>query len=82
MQEANAKFEPALPREEAIQNVSHELRTPLTLMLGYVELMESGEIGQITTDQMEALHIMAQQGRRLQFIFNSLLTLQNFQPAR
>ena len=67
-------------REEAIQNVSHELRTPLTLMLGYAEFMESGEIGQITPDQAEALHIIAQQGRRLQFIFNSLLTLQNFQP--
>ncbi len=81
LQETNEKLSQALrAREEAIQNVSHELRTPLTLMLGYVEFMESGEIGQITPDQTDALHIIAQQGRRLQFIFNSLLTLQNFQP--
>lgn len=81
LQETNQKLSQALrAREEAIQNVSHELRTPLTLMLGYVEFIESGEIGQITPDQAEALHIIAQQGRRLQFIFNSLLTLQNFRP--
>ena len=80
LQETNQKLSQALrAREEAIQNVSHELRTPLTLMLGYVEFIESGEIGQITPDQTEALHIIAQQGHRLQFIFNSLLTLQNFQ---
>ncbi len=81
LQEVNAKLRQALrAREEAIQNVSHELRTPLTLMLGYAEFMESGEIGPLTGEQREALRIVAQQGQRLQFIFNSLLTLQTFHP--
>lgn len=80
LQESNAKLSQALrAREEAIQNVSHELRTPLTLMLGYVEFIESGAIGPVTSAQANALRIVAQQGRRLQFIFNSLLTLQTFQ---
>ncbi|HNS01296.1 MAG TPA: histidine kinase N-terminal 7TM domain-containing protein [Anaerolineae bacterium] len=80
LQESNAKLSRALrAREEAIQNVSHELRTPLTLMLGYVEFMQSGGMGPVNSDQAGALHIVAQQGKRLQFIFNSLLTLQNFQ---
>jgi PAS domain S-box-containing protein len=79
LQEANARLSQALlAREEAIQNVSHELRTPLALMMGYVEFIESGETGPVTGEQMEALRIVAQQGRRLQFIFNSLLTLQTF----
>jgi signal transduction histidine kinase len=79
LQEANEKLSRALQaREEAIQNVSHELRTPLTLMMGYVELMESGETGPVTGEQVEVLRIVAQHGRRLQFIFNRLLTLQNF----
>jgi PAS domain S-box-containing protein len=81
LQESNAKLSLALrAREEAIQNVSHELRTPLTLMLGYVEFMANGELGPVTSDQANALRVVALQGRRLQFIFNSLLTLQTFQP--
>lgn len=80
LQESNTKLSRALrAREEAIQNVSHELRTPLTLMLGYVEFMQSGEMGMLNREQLNALHIVAQQGKRLQFIFNSLLTLQTFQ---
>jgi signal transduction histidine kinase len=80
LQEANARLSRALlAREEAIQNVSHELRTPLALMMGYVEFIESGETGPVTGEQLEALRIVAQQGRRLQFIFNSLLALQTFQ---
>lgn len=80
LQESNAKLSLALrAREEAIQNVSHELRTPLTLMLGYVEFMANGELGPVTSDQANALRVVALQGRRLQFIFNSLLTLQTFQ---
>lgn len=79
LQESNTKLSLALrAREEAIQNVSHEFRTPLTLMLGYVEFIESGEIGPVTSEQANALRIVAQQGRRLHFIFNSLLTLQTF----
>ena len=81
LQESNAQLSLALrAREEAIQNVSHELRTPLTLMLGYVEFMANGELGPVTSDQANALRVVALQGRRLQFIFNSLLTLQTFQP--
>ncbi len=77
LQEVNTRLSRALQaREEAIQNVSHELRTPLTLMLGYVEFIESGRTGPLTTQQLDALRIIAQQGQRLEFIFNSLLTLQ------
>ncbi len=80
LQETNARLSRALrAREEAIQNVSHELRTPLTLMLGYTELIEAGEMGPVNDEQREALHIVAQQGQHLLFIFNSLLALQAFQ---
>lgn len=81
LQESNVKLSLALrAREEAIQNVSHELRTPLTLMLGYVEFMANGDLGPVSSQQASALGVVALQGRRLQFIFNSLLTLQTFQP--
>lgn len=82
LQEVNAKLRQALrAREEAIQNVSHELRTPLTLILGYVEFIESGAVGPLTKELRAALRIIDQQGRRLQFIFTSLLTLQTFHAS-
>ena len=44
-------------KEEFIQNISHELRTPLTLVQGYVELMREGLLGEVNTEQKEALDI-------------------------
>lgn len=79
LQAANAQLRAALAaREAAVQNVSHELRTPLTILLGYIELLESGQIGALTAEQLEALHIMRQQSRRLVFMVNGLLMLQTF----
>ena len=52
LQEANAQLRIALQaKEEMTQNVSHELRTPLTLIMGYVELMETGQLGSLNEDQ-------------------------------
>lgn len=79
LQAANAQLRAALAaREAAVQNVSHELRTPLTIVLGYIEILESGQVGALTSEQMEALHIMRQQSRRLVFMVNGLLMLQTF----
>ena len=64
------------------QNVSHELRTPLTLIMGYVELMETSQLGALTEDQSHALRVMHQQVRRLHFMVNSLLALQTFNPDK
>ena len=34
-----------------VSMVSHELRTPLTSIVGYLELMQEGEAGELTDDQ-------------------------------
>lgn len=79
LQDVNAQLLIALAaREAAVKNVSHELRTPLTILMGYIELLESGQIGALTNEQLEALRIMGQQSRRLVFMVNSLLMLQTF----
>jgi signal transduction histidine kinase len=38
-------------KKEFIQNVSHEMRTPLAVVLGYAELLRSGELGELKTEQ-------------------------------
>jgi signal transduction histidine kinase len=45
-------------QREFIQNVSHELRTPIGIILGYAELLESGELGEIQPVQREPLRII------------------------
>ncbi|HNT22942.1 MAG TPA: GAF domain-containing protein [Anaerolineales bacterium] len=44
-------------KDEFIQNVSHELRTPLAITRGYVELLDSGELGELSKTQVEAVNI-------------------------
>lgn len=47
-------------KDEMIQNVSHELRTPLVSAKGYVDMLVTGDLGDIAADQRDAL-IIAQQ---------------------
>ncbi len=44
-------------KDEFIQNVSHELRTPLAITRGYVELLDSGELGELSKTQFDAVNI-------------------------
>jgi signal transduction histidine kinase len=46
-------------RNELIQNISHELRTPLTFVAGYVELLRTGEMGDLQPEQLSSLEIVA-----------------------
>lgn len=56
-------------KDQFIQNVSHELRTPLTLVHGYAELMRSGALGPITSQQDEALEVIQ---RRTAFLIETV----------
>ena len=80
---ANKQLSAALAaRTETIQNVSHELRTPLTIVLGYVEFLQNDQLGKLNAEQHEALDVVRQQGRRLQFMINRLLILQTFDQEK
>jgi signal transduction histidine kinase len=52
-------------QNEFLQNVSHELRTPLSIVYGYVELLNSGEMGELLPEHKESMNIIA---RRVQML--------------
>lgn len=52
-------------KDEFIQNVSHELRTPLAIARGYAELLEMGDLGELTPMQEKPVEIIS---RRLQML--------------
>jgi signal transduction histidine kinase len=56
-----------------IANVSHELRTPLTHILGYMELLQSEALGELTPDQKKAVDVSTRSANRLQSLINDLI---------
>ena len=40
-------------KADFVATVSHELRTPLTSMIGYVELLDDGAVGELSADQRQ-----------------------------
>ena len=61
-------------RRDFVSNVSHELRTPLTVVSGFVEnLQDMPDLNQDSARR--ALHLMAEQTRRMDNLVADLLTL-------
>lgn len=61
-------------RRDFVANVSHELRTPLTVVSGFVENLE--DMPDLNQDNARrALHLMAEQTRRMDNLVADLLTL-------
>ena len=61
-------------RRDFVANVSHELRTPLTVVIGFVENLQ--DMPDLSQDgARRALHLMAEQARRMDSLVADLLTL-------
>ncbi|WP_309108260.1 ATP-binding protein [Arthrobacter sp.] len=55
-----------------VSNVSHELRTPLTSILGYIELLQDGDLAE---DQKQPMEIIRKNSERLLILVSDLLAL-------
>jgi signal transduction histidine kinase len=56
-----------------ISNVSHELRTPLAHMVGYIELLSDGSLGETTPEQDHALSVLVKSYNRLHGLIDELI---------
>jgi len=56
-----------------IANISHELRTPLTHIKGYIELLITGSLGPVTTEQHHALLVSQQSTGKLETLVEDLI---------
>lgn len=52
-------------KDSFLSNVSHELRTPLSTIQGYVEMLESGSLGEMAAPQSAAIRVMDRNVKRL-----------------
>ncbi len=56
-----------------VSNISHELLTPLTHIHGYLELMQTGDIGPITEEQKHSIEVMLNASIRLEQLIHDLI---------
>jgi signal transduction histidine kinase len=56
-----------------ISHISHELRTPMTHVVGYIDLMEDGTFGPLTSQQMDAVISIRRASQRLEDLIEDLI---------
>ncbi len=61
-------------KSDFLSTVSHELRTPLAPVLGYAEILLAGSMGQLPAGCRRGVEAIAESGKRLHAIVESLLT--------
>ncbi|MBI3271890.1 MAG: response regulator [Planctomycetes bacterium] len=69
-------------QQEFLARVSHELRTPLVSMVGYGELLLSGDMGPLTPAQRQALEVSLRNAHRQRSTIESLLLYAGIQAHR
>lgn len=62
-------------KSDFISLASHELRTPLVTIVGYIGLMLTGRLGEITPNHEKILKIVDRNSKRLEKIVRDLFTL-------
>lgn len=61
-----------------IANISHELRTPLTHLKGYIELLEEEALGELNSQQADALRVMRKAENRLGNLIEDLIQFSSY----
>lgn len=75
-------FEANRLKNEFLANMSHELRTPLNSILGFSELMSSGDMGSVTKEQQEALQDITLNGKHLLRIVSDILDFARIEAGK
>ena len=60
-------------QDRFVSSVSHELRTPLTSMVGYLEILHDGEVGELGPEQEHVVEIIARNCDRLNSLIGDIL---------
>ena len=69
-------------RSEFTSTLSHELRTPLTSILGSLQLLRSGALGDMDRDQGELVEVAERNGQRLLDLINEVLDIEKIESGR
>ena len=68
-------------KDSFLSTVSHELRTPLTSITGYLEMLEDGDAGELTSEQLKMLDVVERNAQRLRGLIEDLLVLNRLEAT-
>src|ERR1041385_5928472 len=74
LQEYTQLRERYLRTTTTLGSAAHDIKTPLAILNGYVELLESGKLGELNERQREVLRDMRSNGQRLQRYIQDFLS--------
>ncbi|HLX80190.1 MAG TPA: ATP-binding protein [Burkholderiales bacterium] len=69
-------------KQEFTSTLSHELRTPLTSIIGSLQLINSGVMGEIEKDILELTSIAERNGQRLLDLINDILDVEKIESGK
>ncbi|MGK7651024.1 sensor histidine kinase [Roseovarius sp. B08] len=82
MEEEHERTKAALEvKSQFLSTVSHELRTPLTSIIGSLELVKNGVLGEMPQNFKPVIDIAAKNSRRLANLIDDLLDLQKIEAG-
>ncbi|MGE0405325.1 MAG: sensor histidine kinase [Candidatus Korobacteraceae bacterium] len=67
---------------QALATAAHDLRTPLSVVLGYIELLLSGKLGDLNDRQERVLNDMQSSSQRLQRLISDFLTFSALETGK
>jgi signal transduction histidine kinase len=65
----------------SFETLAHNLRTPLTLVLGYLDVLLSGEVGEFSDEQRRCLEIVQEHAKRLSRVATEISFLAEQDPT-
>ncbi len=68
-------------KDTFLANTSHELRTPLNGIIGLAESLQSGTMGEVSSDMLHSLKMISLSGRRLSSLINDILDYSKLQES-
>lgn len=68
-------------KTDFLHTISHELRSPLSPILGYLEIMKDGGVGELTSNQKEVVAEMHICGKNMQLLIDELLEVASIQSG-
>jgi signal transduction histidine kinase len=69
-------------KSEFLANMSHELRTPLNGIIGFTDIMYTGEVGTVSDEQKEYLGDILSSARHLLQLINDVLDLAKVEAGK
>ncbi|MGI8949933.1 MAG: ATP-binding protein [Ornithinimicrobium sp.] len=69
-------------KSDFVATASHELRTPLTSISGYLEMLEDGDLGELSSRQHSAVAVLSRNVGRLRGLIEDLLILNRLDSGK